>query len=420
MPDLTPAESGWLNARLERGINTASPALTDWLYGEPPRGWGFKPRYIKEGTRNTTRFARDIGALLSIYREHPKDRRVELCLRLSSLLTQQKLLQYALDRDGRLRTSIKLLGTKTARMVSHESAMGTGYNLHVTPDSHKHLIIADPGHDLVNCDLSGADGWTVGAECAALGDPTLLEDLRAGLKLAQALALLYEHGEVLNRKPRAELVALAGAIDKNDWLYQAAKIGGWAFCYGAGPLKIAETITEESWKATGTPLYIEVSVVRRLQALLFGRYPGIPRRQRRIDMLLSTTGCIASYNGHTRVFFGRRDDPATQRDAYAETPQVMTTWATKLAWMRLWRDPENVRADGSRIIRPLLLVHDSLVCQSPADRREWTVERLRAAFDNELVIAGIRLRIPAAGALGPTWAHACDTPACPATLRFSL
>jgi hypothetical protein len=50
------------------------------------------------------------------------------------------------------------------------------------------LFVADPGCYIGKCDLKGADGWTIGAYMAMLGDSTMLEDLKFGLKPAQIVA----------------------------------------------------------------------------------------------------------------------------------------------------------------------------------------------------------------------------------------
>lgn len=404
--DLSDQEFGELNVLLDRHCNTASPKLTGFLYDQPPMGWGFPPRYIKEGGKNTKRLARDTGALLSLLRHHPHDRALELCLQLSDRLTQLKTLHCTLDPDERIRYSCNIAGTETQRHACHKSNTGSGYNLHTTTGSHKHLFLADEGQEMWNLDLSGADGWTIGCECSALGDPTMLNDLRAGLKPAQAVCLIYEHGEAANKWEYPALLDAAKKIDKNGWLYMACKKGIWGTCYGMGDQKLIDVIADESYAETGTPTFVDVGAIRNMRAAVFARYPGIRRRMAYIDMKLRTTHELVCANGSKRQFLGKPDDHATRKEGYGHHPQVVTTWVTSLAWEKSWYDPENIRPDGHHIFQPLLLVHDSILAQAPVEHHDWVLQKLPGWFNNPVTIAGTTITIPFGKGFGPTWAHA--------------
>lgn len=383
------------------------------MYEPPPKGWGFPPRYIKEGNKNTNRLSRDTDALLSLKRHLPERRELDICLLLSNRLTQLKTLGCDLDNDGRIRYSANIAGTVTQRHACHKANTGSGYNLHTTQPEHKHLFLADDGCDLWNLDLSGADGWTIGCECAALGDPTMLNDLRAGLKPAQAVCLLYQHGTAANLWPYDRLLAEAKKIDKNGWEYMAFKKGIWGTCYGMGEQKQIDVIADESYKETGAPLYVDVSVIRNMRTCVAARYPGIVRRQQRINMLLERDGYLECANGSRREFLGDVRDHATQKEAYGHHPQVVTTWVTSLAWRKMWYDPEN----AERVAMPLLLVHDSILFQAPCDRREWVKDKVAVWFNNPVEIAGTTVTIPFSGGFGPTWAHASGLSGFPQTGR---
>lgn len=412
-PSFSDAEFGELNVILERHCNTSSPKFVTQLYDQPPKGWGYPPRYIKEGNRNTDRLARDTGALLSLARAYPGDEPIAIALKLSDRLTQLKTLHCEIDRDGRIRYAANLGGTETQRHACYKSNLDTGYALHTTTESQKHLFIADDGCDLWNVDLSGADGWTIAAECAALGDTTMLDDLRAKVKPAQAVALLFEHGTVVNTWTRERIAEEAAKLDKNGWLYMACKKGIWGFCYGMGEQKQIEVIADESYKETGTPLYVEVGAIRNMRRCILDRYPGVAKRQRRIAMLLDRDGYLECANGSRREFFGDRKDGKTLGEAYAHHPQVMTTYTTSLAWKRMWYDPDNVRPDKTRIVMPLLLVHDSILFQAPTAQRAWVKVKVRNWFNNPVTIAGTTLVVPFSGGCGRTWAHASGLPGCP-------
>jgi len=93
------------------------------------------------------------------------------------------------------------------------------------------LMLADEGCYLAKCDLKGADGWTVGAYMAMLGDPTMLDDLKFGLKPAQVVAYILKHGAgPIRGKSREELKEMCKEIKKDDWEYFVSKQGIWGTC----------------------------------------------------------------------------------------------------------------------------------------------------------------------------------------------
>ena len=394
---LTDAERGELDILLGAHLNTNSPVLCDYLYGPPPAGWGLPPRYIKEGNRNTTRLARSMDALLANYRLKA-DRRLELCLRLADTLTQLETLNCKLDKDGRVRFSLNIAGTRVGRMSCQKSNTGSGFNLHGVQDKHRALFVPDPGHDFWSVDLKGADGWTIGAECRALGDPQMWDDLSAGLKPANAVVLLFQHGEQVNSWPMERLLTEQATLDKRHWAYKACKIGIWGTCYGMAEVKLAEDILERSWKS-GDLVNVTAAQCRTLQGLMFGRYPGVRRRMERVKMLLARDGALTAASGLRRDFFGRKDDHQTLKDALPFTPAANTAHANNLALLALWRDPDRARKG----VRPFLTVHDSVLFQAPVEHRQWVTSRLPVWWANPLTVEGITFTIPFEASVGRSW-----------------
>lgn len=299
-----------------------------------------------------------------------------------------------------------LFSHNTQRHAVHKSNTGSGYNLHTVTSGHKHLFLPDEGHWMFSVDLSGSDGWCIGAETAAFGDTRMLTDLQNGFKPALAVCLLFQHGIEVNKWDYPKLLEEAKKVDKNGWLYMACKISIWAICYSVGAQKLIDMIASVSYGMSGTPLYVDVSVVRMMQQAVHARYPGILRRQQRINMLLERDGFLEFANGSRREFLGNVRDAAVQREAYSAHPQVTTTWISSLAWHRLWYDPENIRADGSHVVQPLLLVHDSIMGQFPKDRTEWACQKIRSWFNHPVTIAGSTVTVPFSGNYGESWAHA--------------
>ena len=165
-------------------------------------------------------------------------------------------------------------------------------------------------------------------------------------------------------------------------------------------------ILKDSFKESGTPIYMEQSIARSLQNLMFSRYPGILTWHCWAQSKLIADGKLSSASGQCRTFFGRRygaEIHETVKEFLAHEPQSNTTWATNMAMLNLWNDPQNRRLDGSLIIEPLHQVHDALCGQWPQDCRDWARAKVRSYFHNTLSIADRQVVIPFDGVYGPSW-----------------
>jgi DNA polymerase I-like protein with 3'-5' exonuclease and polymerase domains len=398
------AIQGELNTLLDRHLNSGSTKqLRAFLYDPPPAGCGFPPRYIKVGSKNTDRLSVAVDALLATYRQN-KDERLRLCLLLSDRRTQLESLATKLDKDGRIRTSLNIAGTQVGRMSSYKSNTGSGFNLHTVSPRHRHLFTADPGFDFYQVDLKGADGWTIGAECAALGDTRMWDDLSAGLKPANAVVLLLRDGAVVNTWSMAKCLDEQRKLDKKAWQYLACKKGIWGTCYGLGDVALSEKILEEAWKESGELITISAADCKRLQAAIHARYPGVKRRWERTKLLLQRDGKLEACGGQVRDFFGVKTDHSTQKEAFAYTPAANTAYACHCALLALWRNTDRV----TRSVQPLLTVHDSVLFQAPVEHRAWIASHIPAWFSNPLTVAGKTFVIPWETCRGDSWGTVSD------------
>lgn len=381
-------------------INSTGPngAAVNFLYTT----CGFPPQYQKEGNRLTDRLSSDDESLIKIWKA-TSDVRVRAFLRLRRLTTELQTLTADCDSDGRIRCGYNLVGTETARLTCYESPTGSGYNLQTVTKRHRHMFKADEGCLMAQCDLSGADGWTVAAYAAAQGDLNMLDDYLAGLKPAKITALIYEHGASVNNQGRDVLKTACKAVSQDGWLYFACKRVQHGSSYAMGVRTMADQILTDSYKMEGDPVTVDAATCDRIQNAFFTRYPGIKRWHDWMAGELRDKGVLTASNGFVRRFYGRKDDQQTLRAALAHLPQVYTTYATKLALWRLWSDPENRRADGSLRVEPLHTVHDSLVTQFAIAERPWAATKLRSWFNNTIVIAGQPIVIPWEGGCGDNW-----------------
>lgn len=374
---------------------------------------GYPAQYKKEFGRKTNKYTTDVEALLALRRKLPGDEFLDGILRHRHLEGVIETLEVRPDQDGRIRCGYNAVGTDTGRVSCYTSPTGAGTNLQTITKKLRHLYVADPGYDFFQCDLAGADGWTVAAHCARLGDSTMLEDYYAGIKPAKVLAMLYAFGGDVNRLDRDSLV-FWGKSDRfalvselvGAGIYDCAKQVQHGSNYLMGIPTMQTNIMKRSHKETGIPIYMEHGDARVLQESYFSRYIGIRLWHQWAEAVLVSKGYLTSASGHTRIFFGRRfgrDILETVRQFLADEPQQNTTFATNLAMLRLWNDPENRRPDGSLIIEPLHQVHDALCGQWPQTCRDWARAKVRSYFQNPLTIAGTTLTIPFDGAYGPSW-----------------
>lgn len=394
------------NTLAGREINLNSPKqMCDLLYKQ----FGFEPIYAKQGNRRTNTLTANADALLKTIVKQGAEAHPFLlnALLWKKLESARKQLEIDLDPDGRVRCSYNIVGTDTGRLSCQGSPTGSGNNLQTIMENNRKFYEPDPGYYFFQCDLAGADGWTVAVHCAELGDPTMLDDYYAGLKPAKIIASMQAHGAAINRLSRPELKAFLKTAEIAPEVYAAAKAVQHGSNYGMRPQRMSENILEKSFKKSDDHriVWIPPSLCAQLQTFYFMRYPGVKRWQEWVKNEINRSASLPSASGHVRVFFGRPRDEATYRLAYAHEPQQNTTYATNLAMRALWYDPENRTSDGSLIIQPLHSVHDALCGQFPIDRAEWAVNKIQSYFNNKIRIRNTEIVIPFEGGAGPSWYH---------------
>ena len=199
---------------------------------------GFPTQYKVEGGRKTNKRTADKLSLLKLLKKYPGDKTIADLLWYRKVKKLKEQCDVEVDDDSRVRCSYNAVGTTTGRLSSSKAPTGTGMNLQTVTKPLRHLCRADDGYYFFQIDLEGADGWTVACHCANLGDPTMLEDYRDGIKPAQAIALMYMlqrepykleteikyHGNNLAHWTRETIKTAAKKhVEKDGWLYFASK-----------------------------------------------------------------------------------------------------------------------------------------------------------------------------------------------------
>jgi len=359
-------------------------------------------QYVIEKGRKTNKLASDVVALLKLLKLHDSDV-VYHILRWRHLEGIRRQVDFKLDDDGRVRSGYNVVGTETGRLSCKTSDSGGGYNLQTTTKRLRKCFVPDEGNYMFQVDLSGADGWTVAAHCARFDDFAMLEDYRSGVKPAKvicALSILKDNS--IATLPSHDLKEIIDGLDIPPWLYAAAKAVQHGSNYGMGGPTMSNNILKRSWKDDGSPVHVAPKDCLALQTLYFLRYRGVKAWQAWCKQQLEQFGWMDSASGHRRHFFGRRRDNATLQAAYSQEPQANTTYATNLALVNLWSDPDN-RDKNKLVIEPLHQVHDALIGQFPKDKEDWAVKKLIDYFSNTLTIAGTEMIIPFEGEYGLYW-----------------
>lgn len=407
----------------------------------------YPAQYKKEAGKRTESLTTDIEAILNLKKHKPDDQFLSDILRHRHLEGVRETLQITPDADGRVRCAYSL-EAETGRVRCYTSPTGSGANMQTIQAALRINYRADEGKDFFQCDLEGADGWTVAAYSAKLGDSTMWDDYAAGMKPAKIIALLYWFGENINRMERSDIKWLHDNVfplvksEAGEWLYLGCKRVQHGSSYLMGIPTMCLNILKDSFKESGKPIFLDQGIARALQTRgMFARYPGVLTWHKWAEAELVAKGKLTTPSGHTRMFFGRRwgrELHDTVKEFLAHEPQMNTTWATNLAALALWQDPENrvgayvgqgsdkriesayklgatreevqwlvSRTDyGALYIEPLHQVHDALCGQWWQAVRDWSRKKVRQFFNNSLCIAGRDLVIPFDGAYGPSWYEA--------------
>lgn len=413
------AESGKLSTLCNLHLNVDSAKQMRAFFYEKlalPKQFKARKKGSQEDEDDSGPLTTDYEALLKLLKVAKREAKfkhcikpLELAIEIGTLSTRAQMLCIGADKDKRVRCGYNVVGSETGRLTCYSSPTGSGYNLQTIPaaDSSKpvghplyngmrDLFKADEGFNMFQCDLSGSDGWTVAAHLAALGDSTMLDDYKFGLKPAKNLCYLLRHGaNSLQGKDRAEIQELTKEVRKEDWDYFLSKIGQHGSSYLMGPRKLANQVFTQSEGKVD----ITENEAADLQKLFFIRYR-VALWHNWMRKVLDKKPELISASGHKRRFWGRPQE--ILGDALAHEPQSNTTYATNLAAWRLWNDPEN-RSGLKLRVEPLHQIHDAILCQAKIEDTGWVIRKLKDWFNNTLIVAGISLVIPFEGGYGKSW-----------------
>ena len=208
-----------LHALASKRINVRSPKqMKEWLYKELRLPVKTKMHKNEDGSVEDRESA-DFLSLAYLAREYPDLPALMAAARLRKHQTRLSKLRKLVDEtgpNGECYWNFNAVGTETGRASGYKPYNGLGVQPQ-NPDKRDRDLFIPVRDDLydknglqwLKCDLEGADAWTVAAQMVTLGDNTMFEDLKVGLKPALVLALAYTFGEHLISADRATLAALS-------------------------------------------------------------------------------------------------------------------------------------------------------------------------------------------------------------------
>ena len=335
---------------------------------------------------------------------------------LKSLGVHRKLLKrisalngYTPRADGRMGWGFSLVATTTGRSAGYKPLDGYGVQPQNVDRRDQDLFLADEDKWWLKADLEGADSWTVAAQLVALGDTTLLDDLKRGMKPAQVLAIAMLFGTKLITAPVEELLTYKSKLkditkdeikakgDPGKTTYHIAKRINHGSCYGLREVGMHKNIFKDS----DGELWITPGECRTYRSLLFQRYPyeGLSNA---MQTKMISDGYLDSAAGTRRHFLDRNDHNKI-RDMLAHLPQAHTTFTANKVIERLFYNGINRDHNDKLILEPVNQVHDETDLMFEKGYESWVQQIFAGVSTVTLDVWGTEITIPFEAKYGPNW-----------------
>ncbi len=299
---------------------------------------------------------------------------------VNHLLTMREIqkkidfLKTGVDPDGRIRTSYNISGTNTGRFSSSYSEFGTGGNLQNVEESLRSVFIADWGWKFAKFDAKAGESYVVGAiEGNLFNDWRYLDAVESGDVHTAVARICWPGLGWTGDLRRDKAIAERPFYRHYSYRFMCKKLGHGSN-YGGQP----ETLALQ----TNLP----EPVVIGFQPKYFKAFPAHLRWHTWTDDQLRKFGYLISLTGRKRWFFGRRNDPATLREAIAYNPQGSLADIVNRAMLHIWRQ------------RPCLIMmqdHDALTFMYKEEDEDVIIPQLQEMLVEEIPLEhGRTLSIP--------------------------
>lgn len=317
---------------------------------------------------------------------HDRSGVVEKMLTINKHTTMRSVLErIAPGPDGRIRTFMSPAGTETGRLNHAASWLEPqSTNLGNLPKkvakrdvryNVRRCIVPPPGYALVEGDLSQAEARIVAALC---NDHVLLDRWTND----PTFDVHKYTASIAFDKPAEEVTMV-----ERDCIGKTAR---HAVGYAEGPMQYMRSVNKE---ADLTGYSITLAQARTFLERTQWGMKGLEAWWRRVYDSLEATGQLATALGRERTFYGRRKPDhwldGVHKEAIAYEPQSTVADVLNRGLLRWWQ-----QWDG-RMGQMILQIHDALLLLVPVGLVSQTARLLRKTLEEEIVVNGIALTIPA-------------------------
>lgn len=277
---------------------------------------------------------------------------------LRDIAKKISVLKTDIDPDGRIRTSYNIGGTSTGRFSSSLSEFGTGGNLQNVEDLLRSVLISDPGMKMGYFDGEQGESRVVGGiEWKLFHDGRYLDACESG-DLHTTVAKLVWPELPWTGNPKADKELAEEPYYRHYSRRFMCKKIGHGTNYNGKPKTIAEQTR------------VDQDLIEEFQPIYFKAFAH-KEWHRYVEQELMETGTIVNLTGRKRQFWGRRNDPATLREAIAYDPQGSLADIVNRGMLTLW---------NKRTAQILMQVHDAVVVQYPEEREAEIIPKVLAAL----------------------------------------
>jgi len=295
------------------------------------------------------------------------------------------------DEDGRIRGTISVGGTETARFTHSKTLWGTGINLATVPRKLRSMFIPDEGYEFAEFDLNRGESW-VYAHLSE--DPELLRIHEGGLDFhaETASTISAAFGEPLSYEWIVE-----HQLGKSYKIRYVGKRTNHATSYRMGAFKGASSVNEEAEETGVTVTVAQFTEARNLWLEKYfmienGWWPEIERQ------LSDTRTLITPYN---RIHqFHDAWGESLFKTATAYVPQSTSVDYLNRGYLKVYHMFEKPGAWGLKV---LAQTHDSILVQYLAKHRAEVIPSILEVLPSKLTIKNREFSIPVEAGVGMSW-----------------
>ena len=316
-------------------------------------------------------------------------------------------LEVETDRDGRVRTSYNLRGTREGRLSSSQNIFGTGMNLQNLHPVFKGFIVSDPGHIFIELDKRQSE-WVISAY--ASGDANMIAAIERGEDVHTATGhmitgvpkdLIKREAKLIGHHSDPDIIMAA----RHEFLPEIFELARF--------LPRSMTCRQGGKKSNHGLNYImkfrrfaleneipEAEAKTIVEAYLEG-YPGLKAWWKRIEAKLARDRTLVNCFGRPRRFLDQWGEDLIKA-AVAFIPQSTNADLVNQAIIKTYNDD----APYMQPLRMSAQVHDSILNQYPVGR--WgecaqAIMREREHLNPLMVYEGREFRVETDMKIGLNW-----------------